>query len=175
MKLAGMLLSFASSIVAQASNHAAAGEESFVVSFTEHSSTPVISTNNTKGNGSTPCMTLNPSYIPASSGLKQAGLLLRMCCGENVFCNNCGSGTCNGRHPRGAPAPAYPFPFNPSIPERITFAPCDLATGLCGDVDTAVNLDPTVFAEDPRAFLYKFWTRKSLGIGLVGPCCVGPC
>eukprot|EP01043_Picozoa_sp_COSAG02_P023892 COSAG02_NODE_1290_length_13442_cov_6.479125_1_plen_438_part_00 len=175
--LAGLLLlSFANScIMATASNHAAAGEESFVVSFTEHSSTPVISTNNTKGNGSTPCMTLNPSYIPASAGLNQSGLLLRMCCGENVFCNNCGSGTCNGRHPHGTPAPSYPFPFNPSIPERITFAPCDLATGLCGDVDTAVNLDPTVFAEDPRAFLYNGWYYNFYWRGKPGSYHPGKC
>ena len=137
---------------------ASASSSSFVVDFTERSSTPVISSVNAKGNGSSPCMTLNPSFIPAAPGqLNQSGLLVRMCCGENVFCNNCGSGTCNGRHPHGAPAPNYSFPFNPHIPERISFAPCDLATGICGDVDTAVDLDPTVFAEDPRAFLYNGW------------------
>ena len=132
-------------------------DDAFVVSFTERPPLPAVSMANPPGKGHAPCQAMNPSFIPASAGLNRSGVLLRMCCGENVFCNDCGSGTCNGRHPHGAPAPSYPFPFDPKIPERISFAPCDLATGVCGDVEADVNLDPTWFAEDPRAFLYNGW------------------
>jgi len=41
--------------------------------------------------------------------------------------------------------------------ERIGFVPCDLHTGICGDVDSKFNLDPSYDTEDPRAFLYNNW------------------
>jgi len=154
----------------------------FVVNITEHSSTPVLSASNQKGKGGSPCLTFNPAYIPATpgSGLPTGGgVLVRMCCGNNQACNDCahtasGDTTCNGRHPTTprwhpgqnlGPNPwtgAIPFPLRP--PERISFAPCDLATGVCGDVNTSFMMDPrsiggaaadSTMIEDPRAFYYN--------------------
>eukprot|EP01045_Picozoa_sp_COSAG04_P006777 COSAG04_NODE_340_length_16315_cov_1278.534410_12_plen_598_part_00 len=154
--------------------------DSFSVAIVEHSATPVLSASNAKGNGSSPCLVFNAAYIPAvpGSGMATSGVLVRMCCGSNQFCFDCGSTasgdkTCNGRHPTtpvwkpGAnlgPNPwSGPIPFPNRPPERVSFAPCDLATGLCADVNTSFIMDPRAFGggetdsimiEDPRAFHY---------------------
>ena len=105
-----------------------------------HSPLPVLSRDNDAGNGHSPkdCIVFNPAYIPANPpGLTSAGLLVRMCCGPS--CTGHGTNVEDGG----------------DSAERIGFAPCDLQTGACQDVLADFNLDPSVDAEDPRAFLYN--------------------
>lgn len=111
----------------------------YAVTVTEHRSTPILSLANPLGRGKAPegCIVFNPSYVPASASFNTSGLLVRMCCGKD----------CIGHGTASTPSAAA---------ERIGFAPCDLHTGICGDVypSSTFNLDPASDAEDPRAFYY---------------------
>eukprot|EP00658_Telonema_sp_P-2_P073583 TRINITY_DN62677_c0_g1_i1.p1 TRINITY_DN62677_c0_g1~~TRINITY_DN62677_c0_g1_i1.p1 ORF type:complete len:308 (+),score=51.27 TRINITY_DN62677_c0_g1_i1:91-1014(+) len=54
--------------------------------------------------------------------------------------------------------------------ERISFAPCDLSTGICGDAIQSFNLDPDADTEDPRAiwvdpWYYLFYYRFPVATG----------
>eukprot|EP01065_Artemidia_motanka_P003021 TRINITY_DN11430_c0_g1_i1.p1 TRINITY_DN11430_c0_g1~~TRINITY_DN11430_c0_g1_i1.p1 ORF type:complete len:217 (+),score=47.29 TRINITY_DN11430_c0_g1_i1:40-651(+) len=127
------------------------------VELTEHSPVPVLSSANPRGQGHSDCLIFNPSFIPASAGLDTEGVLVRQCCGES----------CAGHGLRSDRAKA----------ERIGFAPCNLSTGLCGDVlnSSVFNLDPDADAEDPRAFLYDgfYWNFYYRSPKAPGAKCVG--
>jgi hypothetical protein len=125
------------------------------VAVLEHSAKPVLSGSNRRGHGAAPagCIVFNPSYIHASPTFNRSGVLVRLCCGST--CTGHGSAPRSGLANDGLPA------------ERIGFAPCDLQTGVCGDVlpSSEFNLDPASDSEDPRAFYYErsyynFYYRK---------------
>lgn len=109
-----------------------------------HSPKPVISSSNPVGHGNSACpLAFNPSFIPANPPyLNKSGCLVRQCCDDS--CHGHGES-----HNRLSSLDADPA-------ERIGFAPCDLSTGVCGDVllSSEFNLDPSSDSEDPRAFLY---------------------
>ena len=141
-----------------------------------HSPLPVLSNANAAGQGKSPddCLVFNPAYIPANPpAMNSSGLLVRMCCGAS--CAGHGvfdkSSVADERSPsarHGANAPR-------ESAERIGFAPCDLETAVCEDVLTDFNLDPSVDAEDPRAFLYdgEFYNFYYRGGVLPGTSCSG--
>ena len=136
----------------------------YQVTVRDHSATPVVSGSNAAGHGKAPtgCISFNPSFIASSPTFNRSGVLLRMCCGDS----------CVGHGRRQlASSPSFP----PGSAERIGFAPCELESGVCGDVDPDFNLDPTADTEDPRAFYhdefyYLFYYSKASG----GPPCAGP-
>ena len=133
---------------------------SYTVAVAARDTTPVLSATNAKGAGASPCGdTFNPSYLPASAGLKTPGLLIRMA--------SCNSSSSSSSMPSG---------------EHIGFAPCDLKTGKCGDVVETFNFGTG--DEDPRAFFcdgstpgcsagyyYNFYYGQ--GSGGPGPPCTG--
>ena len=129
----------------------------YEVKVIEHSTTPVLSSANAKGHGAAPpgCIVFNPSFIPSSPSFNQSGLLVRLCCGSS----------CTGH---GSDVSSSSFLADDGLPaERIGFAPCDLHTGVCGDVlpSSVFNLDPASDSEDPRAYYhdgmyYNFYYRK---------------
>jgi hypothetical protein len=125
---------------------AAAGDK-YTVTLTEHSPKPVVSGSNAAGQGKAPdgCISFNPSYIPASSTFSTPGVLVRLCCGASCI----GHGAEGGNN-----LAAIASDPSADAAERIGFAPCDLETGKCKDVDPNFNLDPTSDTEDPRAFYY---------------------
>jgi hypothetical protein len=138
----------------------------YAVTVAARQTTPVVSAANAKGAGASPCAdTFNPSYIPASTGMKTPGLLLRL-----ASCN--ASSTTNS-------SSATTMPSG----EHIGFAPCDLATGKCGDVAETFNFGTG--DQDPRAFFcdggtpgcsagyyYNFYYGQP-GSGGPGAPCVG--
>eukprot|EP01084_Bolivina_argentea_P201588 344567_1 len=86
------------------------------------SSEPVISLVNPVGKGHSPCnYTFNPAYVPASDTVKQPGVLLRV-----AKCPKSYGGTA----------------------DHIMWAPCDLMTGICGDLQNDIVVPP--HSEDPR-------------------------
>ena len=117
----------------------------YAITVAEHRPTPVLSASNAIGRGAAPkgCIVFNPSYIPASASFNQTGLLVRLCCGPH----------CIGHGRRDNPIEDV---FAAPAAERIGFAPCNLETGICGDVlpSAQFNLDPDSDSEDPRAFYY---------------------
>lgn len=118
-------------------------EATYVLTLTEHSPVPILSSSNPVGEGNSgDCLIFNPSAITSSSAFREEGLLVRECCGE----------TCAG-HGRRALRNG-----NVDHAERISFAPCDLDTGKCGDAlpSTTFDLDPGADAEDPRALFNSF-------------------
>ena len=111
------------------------------VVLTEHSPTPILSSSNKVGHGSSAgCLIFNPSAILPSSTFQGEGLLVRECCGESC--------TGHGRHRLKATDHA----------ERISFAPCNITAATCQDAlpSTTFNLDPQADTEDPRAFYNQF-------------------
>ena len=142
----------------------------YQVTLVERSSTPVISAGNPPGHGNcptradgAPCQCFNPSYIPASAHkLNQSGVLLRVCCGAKP-CDY----LCSRNDPKIPAASCVTLTEGAKDDEFIGFAPCDLKTGVCGDVlpRSTFDLDPTQgTTQDPRAFLYEgsyysfYWT-----------------
>jgi hypothetical protein len=144
-----------------------------------HSPLPVLSSANEAGQGKPPdgCIVFNPAYIPASPPqLNTSGLLVRMCCGTS--CVGHGSWGDVGDHLRHRQPQLHQQPASGGAgvsSERIGFAPCDLDTGVCGDVLPDFNLDPTVDAEDPRAFVYDgaYYLFYYRGAVLPGTSCIG--
>ena len=124
--------------------HASATTAQYLLTVTEHRPTPILSASNPPGQGMAPmdCIVFNPSYIPSSGSFNQTGLLVRMCCGKQ----------CIGHGRR----IAHRTELSSAAPEQIGFAPCNLETGVCGDVypSETFNLDPSSDSEDPRAFYY---------------------
>ena len=128
------------------------------VILTDHSPTPILSSANPPGQGSSHgCLIFNPSAIvsPSSASGVQEGLLVRECCGVS----------CTGHGYRHLENGVVVEPHA----ERISFAPCDLNVGTCEDAlpSTAFNLDPDADAEDPRAlfnpydgYYYLFYYRS---------------
>ena len=112
---------------------AGGGTGGYHLTVVSHSDTPVLSSANPVGQGHSDCLIFNPSWIDGP-GLRQAGGLVRECCGNGCY----GHGLELTEGPKA---------------ERISFAPCNLTTGRCGDAVKAFDLDPNVDAEDPRAFL----------------------
>ena len=86
------------------------------------SSEPVISLVNDVGKGHSPCnYTFNPAYVPASDLVSTPGVLLRVAkCPESYG----------------------------GAKDHIMWAPCDLMTGICGDLENDIVVPP--FTEDPR-------------------------
>jgi hypothetical protein len=143
----------------------------YVVALVERSRLPTISAANARGHGhcpvrpadKAPCQCFNPSYIPASAHkLNQSGVLLRICCGYKSCDYLCRRE--DKAIPLSAcaapPAPLSALDSGPNFPrddEYIGFAPCDIATGKCGDVlpRSVFSLDPSQGTiQDPRAFAY---------------------
>ena len=103
---------------------------SYSAVFTSRPALPALSSANAVGAGHSHCNnTFNPSYLPPSSdGAFGGGIIVRL--------NAC------DRAPAG---------------EHLGFAPCDLATGVCGDVDPSWHFalaDDQQQTEDPRALFY---------------------
>jgi hypothetical protein len=151
----------------------ALGSTAVTVSVVSHASLPVLSNVNAAGHGRSPdgCIVFNPAYIPANPpAFTTPGLLVRMCCGP----------TCVGHGADNSKVLSEPMSHSSSpdadSAERIGFAPCDLERGTCSDVLADFNLDPTVDAEDPRAFLYDdhFYNFYYRGGVLNGTSCTGP-
>ena len=103
---------------------------SYSAAFTSRPALPALSSANAVGAGHSYCNnTFNPSYLPPSTdGAFGGGIIVRL--------NAC------DRAPAG---------------EHLGFAPCDLATGVCGDVDPSWHFalaDDQQQTEDPRALFY---------------------
>ena len=103
-----------------------------------HASEPVLSKSNAVGSGHSDCIVFNPSIVSKSAGFDREGLMVRECCGSQCVGH--------GRRLLGEVADRA---------ERISFAQCDLLSGVCDDPEPSFNLDPTVDTEDPRVVLYN--------------------
>eukprot|EP01084_Bolivina_argentea_P201589 344568_1 len=100
------------------------------------STKPVISFVNAIGKGHTPCnYTFNPSYVPASATVKTPGVLLRVAqCPESY-----GGAT-----------------------DHIMWAPCDLISGLCSDLQQDIVVggytqDPRIVYDESTGIYYNFY------------------
>ena len=126
----------------------------YKVVLTEHSPTPALSSANAKGHGASPCpTTFNPSYVEVAGENKVGGIIVRMRSAHEVSLSRRSSD--RAIISRGSFARAGTDNCN-ATSGAMSWAPCDVQTGVCGDLNASYLYPKSQGTEDPRIIFNKY-------------------